>query len=349
MAKTIVGLYDDRATAGRVVSALKDAGFTDQHVQFASGEQGSRTDFEVDASTFRNPAALTRYGIDNDEAGFYGEGLRRGGSLVVVRAQDQDAEMAVDIMAEGNPVRYEDRMKSYKAEGYTATDAKAPAYSADDMKKERSTYADEGTQRLQEIQEAIKIGKREVVRGGVRVSTHVESEDVSEVVRLREESVRVDHTDVNRELSPEEADRAFQDKTIEVVAHAEEAVVEKTARVTGEVTVGLEQNTREETVGGTVRSTHVDVDQTEANASMGDEAHFKSTYGSSGRTYDQMRPAYDYGRSASSRYGSGDWASNEAAMRKDYDTTVGQKAGNAWDDVKDAVRHGWESTKRAVS
>ncbi len=331
MAKTIVGLYDDRATASRVVSALKDAGFTDQHVQFASNEQGSKTDFEVDASTFRDPAALTRYGIDSDEAGFYGEGLRRGGSLVVVRAQDQDAEKAVDIMGEGNPVRYEDRMKSYKASGYTGTDAAAPAYSADEMQTERAANADQGTQRLQEIQEAIKVGKRDVVRGGVRVSTHVESKDVSEVVRLKEESVRVDRVDADRVLTPEEADAAFQDKTIEVVAHAEEAVVEKTAHVTGEVTVGLESNIREETVGGTVRSTHIDVDKTTADM---DEA---------------MRPAYDYGRTARTRYGSGDFSSNEAAMRSDYDTTLGQKAGNAWDDVKDAVRHGWESTKDAVS
>ncbi len=347
MAKTIVGLYDDRATASRVVSALKDAGFTDQHVQFASSESGDRTDFEVEASTFRDPSALTRYGIEPDEAGFYGEGLRRGGSLVVVRAQDQDAEMAVDIMGEANPVRYEDRMTSYRNAGYTGYDAAAPAYSADEMHTERAQYAGEGTQRLQEIQEAMQVGKREVVRGAVRVSSRVESEDVSEVVRLREESVRVDRTDVDRELTAEEADAAFQDKTIEVVAHAEEAVVEKTAHVTGEVTVGLEQHTREETVSGTVRSTHVDVDQTAGG--VDDEAHFRDTYGTTGRTYDQTRPAYDYGRSAGTRYGTGDFAANEHALRRDYDETLGEKAGDAWDDVKDAVRHGWESTKRAVS
>ncbi len=347
MAKTIVGLYDDRATARRVVSALKDAGFTDQHVQFASSETGDRTDFEVNASTFRDPSALTRYGIEPGEAGFYGEGLRRGGSLVVVRAQDQDAERAVDIMGEANPVRYEDRMASYRDAGYTGYDAAAPAYSADEMRAERSRYADAGTQRLQEIQEALQVGTREVVRGAVRVSSHVESEDVSEVVRLREESVRVDRTDVDRTLTPEEADRAFEDKTIEVVAHAEEAVVGKTAHVTGEVTVGLEQHTREETVGGTVRSTHVDVEQTEGG--MDDESHFNSAYGASGRTYDEMRPAYDYGRSARTRHGSGDFASNEDAVRRDYDETLGEQAGDAWDDVKDAVRHGWQSTSRAVS
>ena len=342
MAKTIVGLYDDRATADRVVAALKNAGFTKDHVQYASTESGTRNDFEVDASTFRNTATLTRYGIDDDEARFYGEGVRRGGSLVVVRAQDQDADTAVDIMAEHNPVRYEDRKEAYMATDYSHD---KPAYTADEVKAERATYAEQGTQRLQEIQEALKIGKREVVRGAVRVSQHVESEDVSEVVSLREESVRVDHKDVNRELTPAEADAAFQDKDIEVVARAEEAVVEKTARVTGEVEVGIDSSERQQTVGGTVRSTHIDVDRDYAYADLDNEAHFTKVYAATGKSYKDYQPAYDYGRTASTKYATYD----EPAMRKEYDSTIGAKADNAWDDVKDAVQHGYNRAKRAAS
>ena len=260
MAKTIVGLYEDRSTATRVVAALKAAGFSNEHIQFASNESGGPGEFESDAATFRSPDALTRYGVDPDEATFYAEGLRRGSSLVVVRTQDADADAAVDIMAEHNPVRYEDRGSEY-----TSTDASAPFYSADETQAERSRYADQGQQRLQEIQESIQVGKREVVRGAVRVATRVESEEVSETVRLREEAVRVNRTDVNRELSPAEAEAAFQERSVEVVAHAEEPVVQKSAHVTGEVRVGLETHEREETVGGTVRSTHVEVDETSAD------------------------------------------------------------------------------------
>lgn len=348
MAKTIVGLYDDRATADRVAMALKSAGFTKDHVQYASSESGSDSDFSVDASTFRDTTSLTRYGVDEDEAGFYGEGLRRGGSLVVVRAQEQDADAAVDILAEHNPVRYDDRSTAYKASGYTGYQADAPDYSEDERQTERAQHAEQGSQRLQEIQEALKIGKKEVVRGAVRVSTRVESEDVSEQVTLREESVRVDRVDVDRELTAAEADAAFQDKTIEVVAHAEEAVVEKTARVTGEVEVGLETNQRQETVGGTVRSTHVEVDETGANmGGMDDEAHFNKTYGQSNRTYAQTKPAYDYGRTSAASYD--DFDSNESRIRSDYESRTGGDGDSAWDDVKDAVRHGYTRAKNAVS
>ena len=329
MAKTIVGLYDDRATVSRVVSALKDAGFTKDHVQFASTEPGANNDFEVAASTYRNTGTLTRYGIDEDEAGFYAEGLRRGGSLVVVRAQDQDADTAVDIMAEHNPVRYENRHAAYQAAGYTGYDASAPTYTADEMKQERTAYADRGTQRLQEIQEEIQVGTREFVRGAVRVSQHVETEEVSEVVSLREESVRVDRTDADRELTAAEADAAFEDKTIEVVARSEQPVVEKTARVTGEVEVGLEAHEREQTVGGTVRSTHIDVDRDVADMDA------------------SMRPAYDYGRTVRASYGDRDWTAAEADLRRDYESKYGDNS--LWDDVKDTVRSGWNSAKRTVS
>ena len=345
MAKTIVGLYDDRATADRVAAALKSAGFTRDHVQYASSESGSESEFSVDASAFRDTASLTRYGVDEDEAGFYGEGLRRGGSLVVVRAQEQDADAAVDILAEHNPVRYDDRSTAYKASGFTGYQADAPDYSDDERQTERAQYAGEGQQRPQEIQEAIQVGTREVVRGATRVDT----EDVSERVMLREESVRVDRVSADRELTAAEADAAFQDKTVEVVAHAEEAVVEKTARVTGEVVVGLDANERQETVGGTVRSTHVEVDESGASTAgvaggTDDEAHFAQTYGQSGRTFAQAKPAYDYGRTSAATYG--DYDTNETAIRSDYESRNGD---SAWDDVKDAVRHGFTKAKNAVS
>ena len=327
------------------MSALKAAGFSNDHVQFASNESGGPGDFESDAAAFRSPDALTRYGVDPSEATFYAEGLRRGGSLVVVRTQDADADAAVDIRAEHTPVRFEDRGSEY-----ASTDASAPFYSADETQAERSRYAEQGQQRLQEIQESIEVGKREVVRGAVRVATHVESEEVSETIRLREESVRVDRTNVDRELSPAEAEAAFQERSVEVVAHAEEPVVQKSAHVTGEVRVGLETNEREETVGGTVRSTHVDVEEMGASASgMDDESHFRDTYGQSGRSFDTMRPAYDFGRTARSTYGDGDFDSNESRVRSDYEGRYGNAAGNAWDDVKDAVRHGYHRAKGAVS
>ncbi len=347
MAKTVVGLYDDRTTARKVLDALESIGFGDDHLRFASNEQGTPSDYDVEAATEATPDALARYGVADDQARFYSEGVRRGGSIVVARVHDGDVDKAVDVMARHNPVRYEDR-----AEDYLADADQTEAYSADQMQQNRAQFADQSQQRLQEIEEHIKIGKREVVRGGVRVHQYVETDVEEETLRLREENVTVDRTTVNRELSPDEANAAFEDKTVEVVERSEEAVVEKTARVTGEVAVGKDVNVREETVGGEVRRTRVEVEQIAGetfDAMDSDfESHYGTTYKSTGRDYDAYKPAYQYGYAAGQTHSDQDYASVENSLRSDYSTRYNGGDESLWGDFKDAVEHGYNKAKAAV-
>ena len=111
------------------------------------------------------------------------------------------------------------------------------------------------------MEEELQVGKRQVERGGVRVRSRVIERPVEEVVRLREERVRVERRPVNRPVT--EADlRAFREGTIEVIEQAEEPVVSKQARVIEEVAVGKDVAERTETVRDTVRRTEVDVEET---------------------------------------------------------------------------------------
>ena len=346
MAKTIVGLYDDRTTAHSVVRDLENIGFGDDHLRFASHETGENTGYDVDATNDASPDSLRSYGVADDEARFYSEGVRRGGSLVIARVHDDDVDRAVDIMARHNPVRFDDRHEDYLGD----YDEKATAYDATQITENRDRYADQRQQRLQEIEEHIKVGKREVVRGGVRVHQYVETDVEEETLRLREEHVDVDRTNVNRTLSPDEADAAFQDKEIELIERDEEAVVEKTAMVTGEVTVGKDVNVREETVGGEVRKTRVEVEQiaaeTFATADPEFRKHYDSTYGSTGSDYSSYKPAYEYGYAAGTTYKDRDYDTVHGDLRTDYESRYGNDS--AWDDVKDAVRHGYNRAKAAV-
>ena len=348
MAKTIVGLYDDRTTAHQVLTDLESAGFGQDHLRFASNETGDRTDYDIDASKDATPSALARYGVADDEAKFYSEGVRRGGSIVIARVHDQDVDRAVDIMSRHNPVRYEDRNEDYLAD----YDEKATAYSADQIQENRNQYADQSKQRLQEIEEHIKIGKREVVRGGVRVHKYVDTDVEEETLRLREEHVDVDRTAVNRTLSPDEADAAFEEKTVELVERDEEAVVEKETVVTGEVAVGKDVNVREETVGGEVRSTRVEVEQiageTFAAAAPSFRSHYDATYASTDHDFDAYTPAYQYGYAAGQQYKDRDYSSVENDLRTDYSSRYNDGDDSVWDDMKDAVRHGYNKAKAAV-
>ena len=347
MAKTIVGLYDDRTTARQVVSDLEAIGFGDDHLRFASHEDGDATSYDIDANTDTTPDALKRYGIADEETSFYSEGVRRGGALVIARVHDNDVDKAVDIMARHNPVRYEDRAESYLAD----TDD-TEVYTAAKMQENRAQYADQSKQRLQEIEEHLKIGKREVVRGGVKVHQYVETDVEEETLRLRDEEIVVDRTTVNRALTADEANAAFEDKTVELVERDEEAVVEKTAMVTGEVAVGKDVNVREETVGGEVRRTRVEVEQIAADtfSTMDSDfqTHYGSTYQSTGKSYDTYKPAYQYGYAAGQTYTDQDYSAVENDLRTDYSSRYNDGDDSAWDDFKDAVKHGYNKAKAAV-
>jgi uncharacterized protein (TIGR02271 family) len=113
--------------------------------------------------------------------------------------------------------------------------------------------------RIPVVEEELKVGKRQVEGGGVRVKTNVTETPVEEQVNLREEHVRVERRPVDRPATAADMNEAQHGRTLEVREKSEEAVVSKDARVVEEVVVGKEATERTETVRDTVRKTDVDV------------------------------------------------------------------------------------------
>ena len=244
MANTIIGLYNDSDTAERVISELTDSGFNRSRVEMHR---------ESDASGLRDE--LTDEGIPKDDADYYVEGLRDGGVLVSVNAEDSDTDKAVDIMnryaGEGG---YEDKRDFGDEETLDSADTNRGA-----DRGERSGTTDDT---IEVAEEELHVGKRRVNRGGVRVRSRVVEEEVSEDVTLRDEEVRVERESVDRKVSGSDGD-LFQERTIEATETDEEAVVDKEAHVTEEIHVNKEATERTETVSDTVRRTEVDVEETD--------------------------------------------------------------------------------------
>jgi uncharacterized protein (TIGR02271 family) len=113
-------------------------------------------------------------------------------------------------------------------------------------------------------EEQIRVGKRDVSHGRVRVRSYIVETPVNEAVNLREEHVHVERRPVDRSLS--DADRAFQERTIEAEERGEEAVVSKEARVTEELVIRKDVEERTENVSDTVRTTKVEVEDERGNA-----------------------------------------------------------------------------------
>ena len=209
----------------------------------------------------------------------YAEGLRRGGYLVTVNAGSAHYDRALDILDDDGTIDIGEREQSWRSEGWsgytgasgstglgtgtagstgglTGTGAGLGGVTAN-----RSTTMS-GTGRDEEVipvaEEQLRVGKRDVSHGRVRVRSYVVETPVSEQVSLREENVSIERRPVDRPLAA--GDRLFEDRTIEVEERAEEAVVAKEARVREELVVNKQVGERTETVTDTVRHTEVDVE-----------------------------------------------------------------------------------------
>jgi uncharacterized protein (TIGR02271 family) len=193
------------------------------------------------------------------------------------------------------------------------------------------------------VQEELKVGKREVQRGGVRVFSRVVETPVNESVSLREEHVNVERRPVDQPISTADS-TAFKEQSIEMRERAEEAVVQKSARVVEEVVVGKEATQRQENISDTVRHTEVQVEQLGRDNDDYFRKDWQSNYSSLGGSYDDYAPAYQYGNQMRSdaRYANRNWDDVESDLRSDWDTRYGSGGASTWEKMKAAVRRGWD-------
>lgn len=262
MTKTIVGLFDEYREAQRAVLELVESGISREDIGITSRDE---TNYEGSESSI-NDSSRDNEGVgdkignffsrlfgDNEEyASHYSEAVGRGGTVVTVDCEtDETADRAEAILNRfGGEV--DERGETHRQAAYVGTD---------NVETNRADLAEGGAASIPVIEEELRVGKREVEGGGVRVRTRVVERPVEETVRLREERVSVERRPVNRPIS--EADlNAFREGTFELRERSEEAVVDKTARVVEEVAINKEVAERTETVRDTVRSTDVDVEET---------------------------------------------------------------------------------------
>lgn len=72
--------------------------------------------------------SLTGAGVSEPEANVYAEGVRRGGTLLSVRADESQAAMIEDILGDTHAVNITERGGEYRAGGWDAFDPAAPGY-----------------------------------------------------------------------------------------------------------------------------------------------------------------------------------------------------------------------------
>jgi uncharacterized protein (TIGR02271 family) len=290
----VIGVFKNSSEAAAVADDLRKHGFETRDLSRQAAGQAGGAGAAAAAATEEE---FDRIAINEDERRHYEGKLSQGRSIVIAKATGDRAREAANIMMRHGAGREEEALEEGREEAITGREA-----------RERETT-------IPVVEEELKIGKREVRRGGVRVYSHTEEIPVEEEIKLKEERVTVERRPVDRPAGP---GTETPSRVMEVSETIEEPVVSKEARVVEEVVVGRETTERTEKIKETVKRTEVEIQQ------LSDEAD-------------------RYGRefAADKRYAGRDWKDVEPDLRRSWE----EKHAGTWNDFKDRFQSAWRFRK----
>jgi hypothetical protein len=84
-------------------------------------------------------AGLVKTGVSPADAEYFAEGVRRGGTLVLVQTTDADASRAQSILRDYSPIDIDTHAKAWRESGWKGYDPNAEPYTADQVGEYRTT------------------------------------------------------------------------------------------------------------------------------------------------------------------------------------------------------------------
>jgi uncharacterized protein (TIGR02271 family) len=286
MSRTVTALFDSRNEAEEAKTRLQSSRIDAERIRIIDQSSGGSGSMQEEPGQQGFMASLKELFMPDDDAYAYGEGIKRGGYLVCAQVDEDEADEACRVLEQSNSVDFDQRQEQWRSEGWQAhSGGSALGMTGGTGSTERSDRTIE-EERIPLVEEELRVGKREVARGGARVRSYVQETPVHEQVNLREEHVSVERRPVNETLGQGGLDRdsdLLRDRTIEMTETAEEAVVSKEARVREELVVRKTAEEHVEQIDDTVRRTEVDIDE---GMRAGEDRSAFSSFGGSPRSED---------------------------------------------------------------
>ena len=189
MSIDLASVFDDRSEALRARDRLIEAGFDGTQIRIEDNQEERGATVSRDAQTEPRPprrgffAELFGLGDDDaeDSAGHYAEAVRRGSTVLAITLPDEARVAEVsEILEDCGAVDIDRRVEHWRAGGYERHDGSAPAYRDDDIRAERERLAGQQGQLLPVAEEDLKVGKRQVESGRVRVHRRLRERPVEQ-------------------------------------------------------------------------------------------------------------------------------------------------------------------------
>lgn len=271
MSRTITAMFDSRNEAESARSQLVSSSIEADRVriidQSTAGDSQSRPDGQQEGIW----ASIKDMFMPDEDRHAYSEGIRRGHVMLVAEVDEQDADEACRVLEQSDGVDFDQRQAEWRGQGWTGYQADRPTGAFGQLGSDQDAKADRSDRTVAEehipiVEEELKIGKREVNRGGARVRSYVRETPVHEQVTLRDEHVSVERRPMNETMSAGDLNDAFRDREIDMKETSEEAVIGKEARAREELVVRKTAGEHTESIDDSVRRTEVDVDEGERGA-----------------------------------------------------------------------------------
>ncbi|HEX9018951.1 MAG TPA: hypothetical protein VF806_07175, partial [Anaerolineaceae bacterium] len=262
--------------------------------------------------------ALAELGIPEEHANLYAEGIRRGGTLVAVRASDETADRARMLMNRFNPVDIENRSQNWRKEQWQGFDQQGQPLSAERMEFNRDAYMTNAGVNATPDVNMPQQGGYDPRTSDAKIRAERESGDYHSG-----ESTGVE--DASRHLNEDiySKERVTDENLVDIP-------------VTGTTTPEYVHDARED-------ANQLPIDTEDYGTFDQDfHMHYQSRYAASGMPYVNYQPAYQYGYFLASdpQFEGYEWERVEPLAQEQW-----RRRGmrGTWDDVKDAVHHAWHS------
>lgn len=288
MSRTLTAMFDSRSEAESACKQIRSLGGTAEIRDQSHLSSGTYSDQAGTAggltaspsqSSRASPGSSRGFWADlkdafvaDEDRPSYEEGMRRGSVLLTAHVDESRADEAIRILDQCGTVDLDEREQSWRKEGWQAPPSSTMSSPSPQPQQGFTSTGQQSSMRspppgsTQEehipiVEEQLRVGKREVSRGGARVRSYIEETPVTESVSLREEHVNIERRPVDQPLGAAGLPGdAFQERTVEMRETAEEAVVAKEARVKEELVVSKSSTEHQEQIQDTVRHTKVEVD-----------------------------------------------------------------------------------------
>lgn len=284
--------------------------------------------------------ALVTWGASEMEADYYAEGIRRGGTLVAVEVPEGSAEYVSEILDNFDPVDIEERAATWRQTGWTPKNATTETIVHDSHEAREEARANERNAskfRFDDYKADFERHYHDFYAASGQPFISYEPAyqygyDLARDIRFRDSEWDDVCETAEVEWERNEETKRSWDEVKEAVNYA-------WTKVTNALSDLVDRD--EETYDG--------VPQNEFSPTY--RSHYQANYFDAPHPYDYYVVHYQYGTyiAQSDHFDDDDWDLIENDVRREWEREYGDDGDSTWEDIKDAVRHGWESVKETVS